>query len=65
MQPAKGFWENINKSTGYSRKGELYAVPKDKLSEIDIYEAEGSLYKRKRRVNLGKCKTSLIKLKRS
>lgn len=28
-------------------KGELYAVPKEKLPEIDIYEAEGSLYRRK------------------
>lgn len=28
-------------------KGELYAVPRQKLPEIDIYEAEGSLYRRK------------------
>ena len=28
-------------------KGELYAVPREKLPEIDSYEAEGSLYRRK------------------
>ncbi|MGH4124347.1 MAG: gamma-glutamylcyclotransferase family protein [Clostridium sp.] len=42
-----GYYPGIVEDIEERVKGELYAVPKDKLSEIDIYEAEGTLYKRK------------------
>jgi gamma-glutamylcyclotransferase (GGCT)/AIG2-like uncharacterized protein YtfP len=41
-----GYYPGIVEDEDGRVKGELYSVPQDKLSRIDIYEAEGSLYKR-------------------
>lgn len=41
-----GYYPGIVKDIDGRVKGELYLVSKNKLAEIDVYEAEGTLYKR-------------------
>lgn len=43
-----GYYPGIVEDIDGKVKGELYLVPKSKLPDIDVYEAEGSLYKRKK-----------------
>lgn len=42
-----GYYPGIVEEPYEKVKGELYAVPRKKLPEIDVYEAEGALYRRK------------------
>lgn len=41
-----GHYPGIVKDEDGKVKGELYAIPESKLAEVDIYEAEGTLYRR-------------------
>lgn len=41
-----GYYPGIVEDEDCKVKGELYAIPQNKLPEIDIYEAEGFLYNR-------------------
>lgn len=42
-----GYYPGIVEDEDGRVKGELYSIFEDKLPQIDVYEAEGSLYKRK------------------
>jgi len=43
-----GMYPGIVEDEEEKVKGELFCIPEDKLAEIDAYEAEGYLYKRKK-----------------